>query len=225
MNIRLPVIIINYKNYAQSYGESGLFLTKAVESVAEETGASIAIAPPGTDIYRLSQASRLTIYSQHIDPVGFGSHTGKVLPEAAREAGAVGTLINHSECRLTLAAIEKCIGRARGLDMGTVVCSNNIPTSAGAALLGPDFVAVEPPELIGGDISVSRAQPEIVEGSVAAVRNANSKVRVLCGAGVKNGEDVRKSLELGAEGVLLASGVVKAADPGKVLRDLVAGLG
>ncbi len=52
----------------------------------------------------------------------------------------------------------------------------------------------------------------------------NHKVRVLCGAGVKTGKDVAAALSLGAEGVLLASGVVKAKDPYSVLRDLVSGL-
>ncbi len=225
MNIRLPVIIINYKNYAQSYGKNGIELTQAVERVADETGASIVIAPPGTEIFRLSQTTKLPIYAQHIDPIGFGSHTGHTLPESAAEPGASGTLLNHSERRLTLAGIEECISRARDLNLGTVVCSNNVATSAAAAALGSDFVAVEPPELIGGDVSVSKARPEIVEGAVAGVKQVNQDVRVLCGAGVKNGEDVRCSLELGAVGVLLASGVVKAERPDEVLMDLISGLG
>jgi len=52
----------------------------------------------------------------------------------------------------------------------------------------------------------------------------NPHVRVLCGAGVKNGRDVAKALELGAEGVLLASGVTKASDVPAVLNDLISSL-
>jgi len=92
------------------------------------------------------------------------------------------------------------------------------------AELNPTFIAVEPPELIGGDISVTTADPAIVSDTVAAVKAVNPSVRVLCGAGVKNGKDVAKALELGAEGVLLASGVTKAKDVHAVLADLVASL-
>ena len=81
----------------------------------------------------------------------------------------------------------------------------------------------EEPELIGGDISVTSADPEIVSGTVEAVRKINKSAKILCGAGVKNGKDVAKAIELGAEGVLLASGVVKAKDTISVLKDLASG--
>jgi len=105
-----------------------------------------------------------------------------------------------------------------------IVCSNNVETSKAIATLEPDFVSVEPPELIGGDISVTKADPDIVKNSVDAVKKINNNVKVLCGAGVKNGEDVAKAIELGSEGVLLASGIVKADDKENVIRDLSSGL-
>ena len=83
-----------------------------------------------------------------------------------------------------------------------------------------DLIAVEPPELIGGDISVSKAEPEVIERSVQML----GQNRVLVGAGVKNSDDIRIALSLGASGVLLASGVTKAPDPYAVLMDLVSGL-
>ena len=85
-------------------------------------------------------------------------------------------------------------------------------------------MCIEPPELIGGDISVTTANPGIVSNSVEAVKSINDKVKILCGAGVKNGKDVAKAIELGADGVLLASGVVKAKDKEGVIRDLASGL-
>ena len=115
------------------------------------------------------------------------------------------------------AAVESC----RSLDLVTVVCTDTAVTSAAAASLSPDFIAVEPPELIGGDVSVTDARPEVVSEAVSAVRNINSSVKVLCGAGVKTGKDVSKAIELGAAGVLLASGGIKAANPKEILRDLV----
>ena len=83
------------------------------------------------------------------------------------------------------------------------------------------MVAVEPPELIGGDVSVTSVDPRIVSDTVEVVNSINPEVTTLCGAGVKNGMDVAKAIELGTSGVLLASGVTKAQDPESVLRDLV----
>ena len=108
--------------------------------------------------------------------------------------------------------------------MVAVVCSNNEITSAGAAALGPEYVAIEPPELIGSGISVSKANPEIIKRSVAAVHAVNPKVKVLTGAGIQSGECVKIAVDLGTDGVLLASSVVKSPDPAAVLRDLVSKL-
>ena len=44
---------------------------------------------------------------------------------------------------------------------------------------------------------------------------------MLCGAGISKGEDLRAALDLGSQGVLLASGIVKASDPKAALEDLI----
>jgi len=222
--LKIPTIVLNVKTYQEAVGENAIALAKAMETIAQETAVSMAIAVQATDIYQCAQMVDIPVFSEHIDPITPGSHTGWTLPEAVKNAGAVGTLINHSEHRLTLADIETCIQRARSLNLQQIVCSNNIKTSEALAALSPDFIAVEPPELIGGDISVTTADPDIVSGTVDAVHRINKKVPILCGAGVKNGRDVAKALDLGAEGVLLASGVVKAKDPIQVLRDLASGI-
>jgi len=51
------------------------------------------------------------------------------LPEAIKTAGAVGTLINHSEHRLVLADIDSCITRSKELGLDHVICTNNVATS------------------------------------------------------------------------------------------------
>jgi triosephosphate isomerase len=89
--------------------------------------------------------------------------------------------------------------------------------------MGPDYVAIEPPELIGSGIPVSKADPEIVANSVQAVKRIAPDVGVLCGAGITHGEDLKAALDLGSKGVLLASGIIKAKDQRKALQDLVAG--
>jgi triosephosphate isomerase len=222
--LKTPCIIVNFKVYQQGYGKKGLKLLKDLEKASEAHMGQVAAAVGPVDIRHFAEQGKIPIFSQHIDPVPYGAFTGHVLPEAVKEAGAVGTLINHSERRLTIADIGAAVARCREIGLMSCVCTNNIDTSAAVAALGPDFLAVEPPELIGGNVSVSSATPEVVSGSVERVRKVNDKVKVLCGAGVKNGKDVAKAIELGASGVLLASGVVTAKDVMAVMKDLLAGL-
>jgi triosephosphate isomerase (TIM) len=217
-------IIVNYKTYDQGRGQNGRELTKVLAKVNEEYGVNLAVAVSPMDMRDYADSTGVPIFAQHMDPIGYGSNTGYLLPELVKEVGAVGTLINHSEHRLKLADIEALIRKCDELGLLSCVCTNNILTTKAAACLEPDFVAVEPPELIGGDISVSTAQPEIVSGSVEAVSAVAPNVQTLCGAGVKNGNDVKIALELGSVGVLLASGVVKPRDPGPVMHDLAQGI-
>src|SRR5690606_35676567 len=149
----------------------------------------------------------IPVLAQHVDAVDAGGHTGSVLLESVKDAGASGTLINHSEMRMKLADIQQVVKKATEQEMISVLCTNNIETSAAAATLQPTFVAIEPPELIGSGIPVSQAEPEIVEGTVDIMHQINPDVKVLCGAGISTGEDMKAALDLGSEGVLLASGI------------------
>ena len=222
--LKTPVIVLNVKTYTESTGVNALELARLIEKIEKETSVSMAIAVQACDIARCAEEVGIPVYAQHIDPIKPGSSTGWTLPEAVKAAGAVGTLINHSEHRLILADIDTCLLRAKDLGLETLVCTNNVATSKAVSTFTPSMIAVEPPELIGGDISVTAADPGIVSNTVQAVRSMNKTVKILCGAGVKNGRDVAKAIELGADGVLLASGVVKAKNKEEVLRDLAAGI-
>ncbi|MGC9060257.1 MAG: triose-phosphate isomerase [Thermoplasmata archaeon] len=222
--LKTPVLIVNYKMYDVSFGKKGLELSKILEKIAMEHGVEIAVAVSMPDIRLIAENVKIPVLSQHADAIEFGSHTGFVVLENIRDAGARGTLINHAEHRLKLADIEFLIEKCRKLEMVSVVCTNNVNTSCAVAAMEPDFVAVEPPELIGGDVAVSTAKPEVISGTVARVKKISSKVKVLCGAGVKSGRDVAKAIELGAEGILLASGIVRAKDWERATREIVSGM-
>lgn len=219
MSLPLPLILTNFKTYESAIGVNAVKLAKAHQKVAEETGKSFAVAVQAADIYRVAQEVDIPVFAQHLDPVPFGSKTGWVLPEAIQEAGAVGVILNHSEHRFeSRELLGNAINRAK--QVGLVVCVCAETAEEGAEIMkafSPDFIAVEPPELIGGDISVSTAKPELISDSVALIGEG----KVLVGAGVKNGEDVKIASDLGSVGVLLASGVTKATDPETVLRHLV----
>lgn len=216
-----PVIMINFKTYKESFGYRAHDIAEAADTVADESGTEIIICPGFMDIHPMSNHHRLPVFAQHIDGITPGAHTGHILAEAVRAAGATGTLINHSERRLTLADISAAVDAAKRTGLRTVICTNDMATSAAAAALSPDYVAIEPPELIGSGISITTADPEIIRISVDAVKSVNDNVRVLAGAGISSGSCVKRAVELGSDGVLLASGVVKAEDPLAVLRDLV----
>jgi len=215
-----PLIVVNFKAYPEVCGDKGIDLAEACKKVADETGARIVACPQMVDLALTAQTVGCETWAQSIDAVEAGGRTGHTTIEAVKGAGAVGTLVNHSECRKLLFDTGNLIERCRKEDLISCVCTNDVRVSKAAAAMGPDYVAVEPPELIGGDISVTTADPSIVSSTVDMVRNIDKGVKVLCGAGVKSSEDVSKAVELGASGVLLASGVVKARDPVGVLRDL-----
>ncbi|MCW4005479.1 MAG: triose-phosphate isomerase [Candidatus Bathyarchaeota archaeon] len=218
--LQTPIIIVNFKTYLEATGKRAVELAKQAERVSKETGSYICVAPQFTDIKAVADAVEIPVYSQHIDPICPGSHTGQVLAEAIKEAGAVGTLINHSERQMKLADIDATIQLANEKHLISCLCTNNPTTSASAAYLCPDIISIEPPELIGTGVAVSKAQPEAVSNTIKRVRRVNDKAIILCGAGISQGEDVQVALKLGSQGVLVASGIVKAKNPYTVLMEL-----
>jgi len=217
--VETPIILVNFKTYAEATGENAVRLAEMAEKANVETGVCIGVAPQFSDIAIIAKKVNIPVFAQHIDPIKYGSFTGHILPESVKCAGAVGTLINHSERRLRLADIDAAVARAREVGLVSVVCTNNASVSASAAALKPDMIAVEPPELIGTGIPVSKAKPEVVTSTVEAVRKIDPEVTVLCGAGITSGEDVAAAIKLGTKGVLVASGIVKAKDPYKVMLE------
>lgn len=209
-----PVIIINFKTYPQSTGAKAVELAKLCDEFAKERNLDIRVAVQATDIFRICQAVSIPVYAQHIDGITAGRDTGFILPEAVKEAGAVGTLINHSEHQLEDETIKKTVARAKELGLKYIICADT--PERGVSLLehNPEFIAVEPPEMIS-KVSVT-TKPEIIMKAVELIDGP-----LLVGAGVTTGDDVQKAMELKTLGVLLASGVCKAEDPKAALEKLL----
>jgi triosephosphate isomerase (TIM) len=208
------LLVINFKTYEEGTGKNAEELAKKIESV--KGSGEIILAVQNSDLYRISKVCGLKLFGQHVDPAGFGSNTGKDTPEALKENMASGVLINHSEDRIDLDTIRKNIERCKSLGIVTIVCAETPEVAENVASFGPDYVAIEPPELIGSGVSVSSAKPEIVVDTVKKIKKYN--IPVLCGAGITKGEDIKKAIELGCKGVLVASGVVKSEDAGYVVK-------
>lgn len=219
-----PLIVVNFKAYEESDGERGISLARACEQVGEETGVAIIACPTPVMLGHIAHEIASPVWSQHVDAVAPGGKTGHVTAQSVHAAGALGTIINHSERRMRLADIGFVVDSCKALELVTCVCTNTVDVSRAAAAFSPDYVAIEPPELIGGDVSVTTADPGIVSKTVELVEAIDPSVDVLCGAGVKNADDVSKAIELGARGVLLASGVVKSPDPKRTLTDLASAI-
>ena len=218
--ITYPLIVLNFKTYLEATGDQALSLSRTAEQVSLETGAAIGVAPQAVNLMEIANAVDIPVFAQHIDPYEPGSYTGAMLAESVKASGAVGTLINHSEKKMLLADMEATIQRASKVGLTTIVCTNNAAVGQAAATLSPTMIAVEVPELIGTGRAISKVQPEVITATVDPIRKTSPSVHVLCGAGISTGEDVSAALNLGTDGVLLASAVVCAKDPEKTLFEL-----
>jgi triosephosphate isomerase (TIM) len=203
--------IINFKNYLEIGGEKCIELAKVSERVNNKTGVDIMIAPPHSSLSQVCASVKTPVISQHVDFSKPGSTTGFVVPEIVKSFGAVGSLINHSEHRIDdVDSIRELVGILSNLQMVSIVCVRTPEEAGSIANFNPDFIAIEPPELIGSGKAVSKENPSIVTKSISAVAEKSKSSKVICGAGIVDKADVESALKLGAEGILVASGIIKA---------------
>jgi triosephosphate isomerase len=213
-------LLVNFKNYKEATGKNALRLAKLCEKVSKKYRIKIGVAPQFIDLQKVKEKVKIPVFAQHIDPIEkAGAFTGYVVAENLKFIGIDGTLINHSERKLPTNDVEKCIEIAKKFQLTSICCAATPEEAEKIAAFNPNFIAVEPPELIGTGISVSKAKPEVVTKSIEKISKVNPQIKVLCGAGITTGEDVKRALELGTVGVLVASGVVKSDNPEKVLDE------
>jgi triosephosphate isomerase len=210
-----PIIILNCKTYPQATGTKAVKLAKLLAAAGTSYRADVRIAVQPTDI-ALVAAAKIPVYAQHIDPVLPGKTTGWITAAAVKAAGASGVLLNHSEHRLTTKELETAVRRCKEHKLKSVVCAESVARLKELQHIPADLFAVEPPELIGGDVSVSTARPGIISESVKASRKP-----VLVGAGIKDAVDIAVARKRGAVGVLLASSITLAKDQKGALRKLL----
>lgn len=218
MSLQSALFLTNFKNYEQSTGKNAVELAKIHEAVAGETGANIGVCVAAPDLYRVAQAVSIPVYAQHVDGIDYGKFTGHILPQSVKNAGAVGTLLNHSERRLLEEDLECAVTYAQKANLMRIICCEDPEEVEHFASFQPDFLAFEPPELIGSSSkSVSSEKPESIETSVRLAQG----IPLMIGAGVNSPQDIRTALALGAKGFLIATAIVKADNPEAKLRELV----
>ena len=212
------MFVINCKNYEEISGEKITKFVKTAEKVAKKFKVKIAIAPPQHLIGVVSNNS-IPILAQHIDDSKVGSTTGFIVPELLKKSKVNGSLINHSEHRIPASEIKKLVVKLKELKMISIVCVKDVAEARKYAKLNPNYIAIEPPELIGSGKAVSKERPELITKAATAVKAAKNQTKLLCGAGIVSGEDVAKANELGSKGILVASGIVKAKDWNKIMSE------
>lgn len=217
------MIFVNYKTFEESSGERAITLTKNLEEAAHESQVKIIPVVQIIDAERVTASTTLEVWIQHVDPVSFGAHTGWTLPEEAAKIGISGVFLNHSEHKFNdFEALRVANEKALAANLKTLIFAGDLDELKKITALAPTYVAYEPPELVGSTTnSVARAQPEIISQAAEIARSGGEPLVV--GAGVSTMEDVKKSVELGAVGVAIATAVIKAADPKVKLLELVEG--
>jgi len=212
------MFVINCKNYEEIAGDKIVKFVKIVEKVSKKYGIKIAVAPPQHLVGVVSK-SKIPILSQHVDVSKIGSTTGFVVPELLKKSGVKGSLINHSEHRISPKEITLLVTKMRELKMISIVCVKDVSEAKKYSKLNPDYIAIEPPELIGSGKAVSKEKPDLIIKAASAIKTVNNKTNLLCGAGIVSGEDVSAAISLGSKGILVASGIVKAKNWDKIIEE------
>ncbi len=219
--LRIPVFIVNFKSYV--WGRKALEIAKVIEEVAQETGVYVCVVPQIVDIALIAKETSVPVFAPHMDPLKPGRGTGRVLPEAIKEAGAVGALFNHVENRIPLKEISMAIVRAREVGLTSMVCASTPEEARAIAMLGPDVIVSEPPRLIGTLKSVGRDKAFVIQ-SIKMVKSINPKIIIVCGAGVSSGGDVAELVRLGVEGTGASRAIFEAKEPRSLLTEMIEAL-
>ena len=215
--LRSPFFVVNPKAYL--YGEKSLELALEADKLSEKYDVDILFTAQYADCYRISQATnRLIITTQHMDALSPGRGMGYILPESLVESGVQATFLNHAEHPVKVNELVEIMKRADELGILTIVCADSISEAKAISTLDPDIMICEPTELIGTGQSSSI---DYMRQTNEAVRESNSKIKVLQAAGISSPEDVRKALESGADATGGTSGIIGAENPIEMLESML----
>jgi len=220
--IKRPFFEIGPKAYL--YGQAALDLAVQADRLCEVYDVDIIFTPQSVDIRMIAEATRrLLVFAQHMDPLPIGKGIGSVLPEAVKAAGAKGVLLNHAERRMALGDLRRAIERAGEVGLATLVCADNLAEAKAIAVLGPDILLAEPPELIGtaGGGVGSRDFIRRINEEIARL---DPRIAVLHGAGIATAGDVAEVIGLGAEATGCTSGIVRAEHPAASMAAMIKAL-
>lgn len=215
-----PFFEIGPKNYM--FGDQILDLARIADEAAEKYDVRVIFTTPYADIRRVAEnVKNLKVFAPHMDDIPVGRGLACVLGESLKAAGAVGVMLNHAERPLPSSTLVRTLNRARELDLMTIVCADSMDETRAVAQLHPDLMITEPTELIG---TGQAADLSYVKTSVDAITAIDPNIGILVGGGISNGTDVYNTIMAGADATGSSSGIVKAADPGAMIHEMLSAL-
>jgi triosephosphate isomerase (TIM) len=215
---------INFKTYLEATGEGAVRLAKICAKVAREEKQEIIPIVQAVDLFRINQVVDGPVWTQHVDWQNPGQATGWTSPETVIAAGALGTLLNHSEHHLPPGTIKQTIKKTKDINNNfkVMVCAGTLGQLKKLVFTKPDYLAYEIKELIGGPDSIAKMSSKSVRKAIIIAKEKN--IPLIIGAGINSQEDILLSKKMGARGVLVSSAVVLADNPEEKLRELVSSI-
>ncbi|MFH1248671.1 MAG: triose-phosphate isomerase [archaeon] len=220
-----PIILVNFKTYKQSSGINAVKLAAIFSQASKKTGTKFILCPQTADIKIVSCNTSLPVFAQHVDYFQQERSTGFIIPEDVRQEGASGTLLNHSEHRITFSVLRKTIERCNDANLKVVACAASVNEAAKILELNPYCIMYEDPKLVSSSKSITKIEPNSVKKFADIVKSYNKKKKTkiigLCGAGISTKGDIELALQLGCDGVGLSSAITKASNQKKKVYELV----
>jgi len=215
-----PLILINFKLYPEAVGDKGVALAAKLAKV-KSNRYKIAVAPSLLTTKEIAQKTNLPVFAQHCSHFSLGAHTGSIAAKELKDCGVKGVILNHSERKIPLKFLPEIVRECKKNKLEVLVCASSLAEVKKIAGLNPHYLAYEPKELIGGNVSVTEAKPEIIVRAVELVKKLSKDTLVLAGAGVHSAKDLAHALMLGTKGVLIGHAAPQAKDPQKFLKKLL----
>ncbi|MEK6933467.1 MAG: triose-phosphate isomerase [Nanoarchaeota archaeon] len=206
------MIVVNFKNYV--YKQKALELVRTIDIYCNKA----IVAVPIVDLMETAKNTTLPIFAQHVDFQELGRGTGYNIPEFLKEAGAQGSLLNHSEHKLSIAAVKKTINRCRDIGFKLIICVSNLNDVEKIKKLSPYAIAFEDPNLIESGKSITTHKTHDVEKFSKILQGTD--IIPLCGAGISSGDDVKKAYDLGCKGILVSSVIANNPHPEEFLKEV-----
>ena len=220
LKLEPPFFEIGPKNYM--FGDQILDLARIADEAAAKYDVRVIFTTPYANIERVaSSVKNLKVFAPHMDDIPVGRGLACVLPESIKAAGAVGVMLNHCERPVPPSTLVRTLKRARELDLMTIVCADSMDETRAIAQMHPDLMITEPTELIG---TGHAADMSYVSTSVEAIKAIDPNIGILVGGGISSGTDVYNTIMAGADATGSSSGIVKAADPGAMVHEMLAAL-
>lgn len=216
--LKPPFFEIGPKNYL--FGDQILDLARIADEAAAKYDVRVIYTTPYADIRRVAEnVKNIKVFAPHMDDIPVGRGLACVLGESLKAAGAVGVMLNHAERPLPASTLVRTLNRARELGLMSIVCADSMAETRAIAQMHPDLMITEPTELIG---TGQAADLSYVKTSVDAIQSIDPNIGILVGGGISNGTDVYNTIMAGADATGSSSGIVKAADPGAMVHEMLA---